>query len=463
QADLSELTVHSLGLQSGSTGRIQEGIDLVTGSTVTVAAGTYNEQLTIDKSLTLTGDVGDASAGPGAAAPLLDGGGLVGSAIVISPGTSGVTIEGLEITNYRNRDLDTAFTTGGLGSAIEAFSGSTSNITIRDNFLHNLGWNGVLVGNEGQALHDNWSVDNNVITNMGFIGVELTNTQNSSVTGNVITGGSDILGEDSSGNEPADNSDDGILVQTQIHQGAGLTVSNVTVQDNTISGTHDRAGIELLAWDSTGLLTAGLTDIDVLNNSVSDAFRGLYVFTVGSNSLINDISVDGNEFDGNEDGIQFRDFDFTGLGTHGTIDITHNKITNSTGASSGIHIRSADVEVAGISINFNEISGSTSFDINHEGTGTLDASANYWGSADPATVAAKISGPVDFTPLLENGDTAAGTIGFQADLSELTVHSLGLQSGSTGRIQEAIDLVTGSGSTVTVAAGTYNEQLTIDK
>ena len=92
----------------------------------------------------------------------------------------------------------------------------------------------------------------------------------------------------------------------------------------------------------------------------------------------------------------------------------------------------------------------------------MDASANWWGSSDPTTVAGMVSDDVDFTPLLDSGtDTDPATPGFQPSLSSLTVHTLGSQSGSTGRIQEGVNLV--SGSTVNVAAGTYDEQVVINK
>jgi len=101
--------------------------------------------------------------------------------------------------------------------------------------------------------------------------------------------------------------------------------------------------------------------------------------------------------------------------------------------------------------------------VNNANTGALfDASANWWGSNNPTTVAGMISGDVDFTPLLDSGtDTEPATPGFQPSLSSLTVHTLGSQTGATGRIQEGIDEVTAS--TVNVAAGTYIEQVTINK
>ena len=136
-------------------------------------------------------------------------------------------------------------------------------MTVQDNYLHDLGWNAVLVGNEGQALHSGWAIDNNVIADVAAYAVELTNAENSNVTNNQITGGDEVLGE------ADDDSQDAILVQAQIHTGAGLTVSTVDVSGNTISGTHTRAGIELLAWDSTGTLTVAPSDYDRRSSTVA--------------------------------------------------------------------------------------------------------------------------------------------------------------------------------------------------
>ncbi len=91
---------------------------------------------------------------------------------------------------------------------------------------------------------------------------------------------------------------------------------------------------------------------------------------------------------------------------------------------------------------------------------TIDASANWWDSADPAAVAGVIEGPVDYSPWLGTGADVADP-GFYGDYSILWVDDDSDQTGSAGLIGEAIGLV--SGSTVNVAAGTYVEQVTIEK
>ena len=99
----------------------------------------------------------------------------------------------------------------------------------------------------------------------------------------------------------------------------------------------------------------------------------------------------------------------------------------------------------------------------------LDVSNNYWGTTDPTQITTKPGAtgtPIsyfDFTPMINFGTDGNGTVpGFIPDLSALSVHSIGGQSGTANRIQESVNLV--SGSTVNVLAGTYNlKQVKINK
>jgi hypothetical protein len=161
---------------------IQEAVDAaVVGDTINVVAGTYAGQINVNKSVTILGDPGDASPGPGPSAPVIDGGSLPGDAFLLANGVSNVTIQGFEMRNFTSPSMD------GIGNGISAWEASTSNITIQDNYFHHLGYNGVLVGNDGAAGdHTNWLIKGNVIENFGYIGFELTNTSNSSIENNVI-------------------------------------------------------------------------------------------------------------------------------------------------------------------------------------------------------------------------------------------------------------------------------------
>lgn len=114
--------------------------------TVDVAPGLYPEALVISTSgVTFVGDPGDATPGPGGDAPVLDGSGFSGRpAINLAPGVSGVTIEGFEICNYLAPPVPGNPTDS---NAILAWNAGTSDITIQDNYMHDLGYAGVLIGN----------------------------------------------------------------------------------------------------------------------------------------------------------------------------------------------------------------------------------------------------------------------------------------------------------------------------
>ncbi len=91
----------------------------------------------------------------------------------------------------------------------------------------------------------------------------------------------------------------------------------------------------------------------------------------------------------------------------------------------------------------------------------VNASGNWLGDNTPSGVAAQVSGNVDYTPWLDMGtDTEPGVPGFQGDFATLWVDDDSPQFGEAGRIQEGVDLVTGS--TVNVTAGTYTITSAID-
>ncbi len=93
---------------------------------------------------------------------------------------------------------------------------------------------------------------------------------------------------------------------------------------------------------------------------------------------------------------------------------------------------------------------------------TQDASGNWWGTASPAGVHAKVDGLVDYTPWLTSA-ADMGDPGFQGDFSTLWVDDDSPQTGTNGRVEEGIGLL--SGSTLNVAPGTYVEagQIVIDR
>lgn len=75
---------------------------------------------------------------------------------------------------------------------------------------------------------------------------------------------------------------------------------------------------------------------------------------------------------------------------------------------------------------------------------------------------------LDFSPYLASGVDTSPDIGFQGDFSHLIATTVGGQSGSIGRIQEAVDLLAegslmGTARTIEVLGGTYDESSNLNK
>ncbi|MFA4833865.1 MAG: hypothetical protein WC619_03390, partial [Patescibacteria group bacterium] len=178
--------------------KIQDAIDIVApGGTINVAAGIYNEPINITKSLTLNGAKADEDArtrDTSSGESILDGTGFTTaqySLIMIANGVSDVVIDGFEFKNI----LLTS-TSGGVGNAISSYSNSSStaganNITIKNNYMHDLGYNGILVVSENTTgtsmiVQTGWTIQYNKIAGYRYAGIELTNVANSKVKDNEI-------------------------------------------------------------------------------------------------------------------------------------------------------------------------------------------------------------------------------------------------------------------------------------
>jgi hypothetical protein len=387
---------------------IQHGIDHASpGDTVSVAnTNVFLEHLTIDKSLTLRGDNTGPCPGVGGNAPTLDGSGAVGDAITIAGGVSSVQVLGFIITHYDGR-------------AVVAISNTPDmpidNVTVRDNDISEFSGDGIAVGNNGQIKHTGWLVRCNRLVDIGGIGIDLTNTEASTVRDNSVTAGADILGNLSN------DSQVGIRVASrQLAGGAGLEIDGPTVLDNNgTSGPFQRAAFELQALDSFGT-NAWLRNITMEDSSyhssggpAGHAARGLYINAQGAHAIIDNVNVNHSTFDGAADGMDVAKISG---GTMTGIVLSRNAIQNSTGLTSGVHVEGGTT-VAGIAVNCNNITGNTTepdpdvfhgFGANNAGTGILNAESNWWGDAtgprnsfpDPAGLGDRVSANVDYIPFL---------------------------------------------------------------
>jgi parallel beta-helix repeat protein len=399
--DFSSLWVDDDSVQVGATTRIQEGVNLVSSSgTVNVLAGTYRERVVLNKPITVLGDPGDLTAGPGVNAPILDGdldnNGTPdkgdGFTIPRNSNLSGITVEGFIIQNFSNGIPSGG---NGVGVGVISWENTSSHVTIQDNEFRNLGYNGVYVGTDSDDMQSDWLVQRNVVTGAPYAGIELTDVRNSQVLNNVITAPTTLF---------PDAGDAGVGIEIAARSRVGLVaVTNILVQGNTISGVFasgSRAGINLLARAyNSGSADALLSGITVLANVVTGSgTRGIDVVAESRNgkpSRIENLSITQNDFSGNATGIQLGDA-FTAPKANGTYD------------------------VGTITIQNNNLAANTVSGLSNLSSVSVIAERNWFGSitgplnvTNPGGTGSAVVGPVDFSPWLGDGTDTLADIGFQ--------------------------------------------------
>ena len=398
---------------------IQDAIDAVSGSTVHVAAGTYDESIVFgagfDKdNLTISGDANDR--------PVVTG----GARFLQTATLDGLTFENLIIKGVA---------TGGNG-VVDMDNSGVVNDFVMDNCVidgeNTSGRSGFLGQNLGQSF---------TIINSEF---------------------KDILG----------------WALMDINSGSGdggsdLPLTTVTFADNYIHDSDGSVALRGKATDKTDVVNVyGNTWNNIGGNNVDPSddehWAAIEVNHAVSaniyNNMVNDVVLG---YWGEGQAFQFWDIDI--------LDMYGNNLTNNAqgifvygGTAGGIY--GGPYAVPGGGIHNNYIAGNTEYGLSVDATATggpIDASGNWWGdSSGPGGAGSgsgdTVSANVDYTPWLDSGtDTDPVAAGFQGDFSVLHVDDDSPQAGTTGRIQEGINMV--SSSTVLVHAGTYNERVTINK
>jgi hypothetical protein len=282
------------------------------GDTIQVCAGTYNENVTVDKAgLTLKGaQAGNAVAGrafASASESTVDGVNPTAGIATFTVTAANVTIDGFSITNpvtsgsafgitikaggdnalVTNNIIDTVTTPSVTGSGAHGvyLENSTSvgslapdNVVVSDNRINNIqsdrSSKGVLIGvNTGKNPSQNVLIEGNSITNIvstarGAYGVSVANTPNVSGlvirdnTFNLLTGGGWVHAVGLEGDTPSaiveDNSISNIFDLTPnddaiaVHFENNPSLATVEVHDNDFNVAADVFGIKLHATQTGG-------------------------------------------------------------------------------------------------------------------------------------------------------------------------------------------------------------------
>ncbi|HTU21656.1 MAG TPA: right-handed parallel beta-helix repeat-containing protein [Gemmataceae bacterium] len=366
---------------------IQAAIDAANnGDIITVAPGTYNESVYLNKSVTLEG------------------------------AQYGVAGSSSSRTNPANESIvdndDTPFQVAASNVTIDGFA-------IEGSATQNNGGFGVFIGNNVSGTH----VLDNIIDN-NIIGLGLANT-----------GASQAVVQD---NLFLDNNNPGASSGTAIYSDqnvSGGALKNVLIDHNAFLDNQN-AGIELSSTDPS----EGASDITITNNVFDSNAQDLFLnnttdATIANNSILSTISPASDGAGSAAIGL---------YGNDNNISILNNVLQN--GTAYGIRIGDFNTgPSSNIAITDNSIAGFAAAGLRLDPggySGTLNATGNYWGAATGPTspnnpggtgsVLDDAASQVVFAPWLSSDANSApsGQPGFVGDSASL-ISSNSSSSGST--------------------------------
>ncbi|MHB0878375.1 MAG: right-handed parallel beta-helix repeat-containing protein [Anaerolineae bacterium] len=398
---LIRVKANSVYVTAGAS--IQRAINAaVAGDTVNVAAGTYVEQLSINKDLSLVGTGAPVVLSPATRTTysiaesgsvwepvIVAFGGTLGGANAISgAGQANVSISGIVVDG-----ANVAPGSGhrGAGILLRNVIGGVSGSTVR-----NMSFDGQETFGITAYGHSDLVITDNTVSGYSRGGIGVNGNHGVTpivalVTGNTVTGPGLGIASTWASN--------GI----QVGWGATGIVSGNTVTGNGWVGD---------AWAGTGILIAASDSVVVENNTVTANETGIGVAGdswFGTGATADNVVVRNNTVDQNEYGISVQD---RSAGTQ----ILNNTVTNS--RYDGVGLSSYySVPPTGTVINYNRITGNnTEADDTSGGlwvddtvAGMVDAKFNWWGSpsgpkhstANPNGQGNAVIGDADFSPWMD--------------------------------------------------------------
>jgi hypothetical protein len=349
------------------------------GDTIQVAQATYNEDVLINKSLSLVGMPNTTTK----AKPIITGtGGAAGAenVVAIAPSISGVLVQNFSITSPRSINPTQ------VGVAI---GGGDNNITIGSDIIHTIRNEKVPINGASQTIGiqigakaQNIQITHDTISDIsyGTTGVDVTHQFAEGiqfVSATATDGPSNVLIQHDLLSKIGDiginitNSSNAVVVDhitvalvSGLNVGTGIAIGGTAGSPTniTISGIIVK---EVAGKQPAGISVAGAaTSVQLLDSTITMITTGQGLGVSGSPS----VSVIGSSFTANAIGI-----------------LVHTGFSGS------------------LTLHFNDISGNTGSGINNFSTHSVNAEANWWGSSTGPTNAGNPTG---------TGDRVIGTVDF---------------------------------------------------
>lgn len=413
------------------------------GNTIHGLPGIYEENITLDKSLTLAG-AGDGD--DAATNTILDGTTINGRGIFVPTSVTDITITGLRIQNYSGNNSSGIWANGqnhnftvqnvtvnnnGPGFIAAAggiyMNGDVDNVLIDSVTAHNNTGRGIVIWN---GFKTNITLTNNDVRNNNCCGIEL---QDGTASGVTMTG-----------NTVINNGDSGMSA-VGLTSGAGPNLIA-----NNVLDSNGRFGIEIKLPDGSGL-DSGDGSIVVENNTISLTTSPTDLRDYAGIAVFRRSYVPGNNNIDIPTGVIIRSNTVSGY--------TQTNIgSNSTGF--GIVVEGMNMVVTGNTLTNNDVgvqsqAGHLPYTPNTSSDGDQgNLDDNYFGRGNTPVACTAV-----FSNSYSGNGVASRTVGPTAGLVVNTD-----TGASFCGIQAAIDdATTQNGHTLAVAPGVYTENVTINK